>query len=84
MWPLIITESLCAISGLPSSIEICTFKRVMIARAIPLNFLAEDNFPALADILMMALILESKMQLSGSKDRIFVPQFVDNSNSVAS
>ena len=38
-------------------------KRVIFARAISLNCLAEDSFPALSDISITVLLLESKMQL---------------------
>ena len=34
-------------SGLSSSLEICASKRVIIARATPLNFLAEDKYPSI-------------------------------------
>ena len=64
IWSLIITESLCVISDLSSSFQIFVPKRVIITLQIPLNFLTKDNFVALSDISMTALLHESKMQVT--------------------
>ena len=79
----------CMISGLSSSSGICTSKWVILAHAIPLNFLEEDNFLALSNSSRTALLLESKIQLYRLitirfEGPMFAPRSVDNSNSATS